>query len=237
MVCIMRLKGYLKETTQPTVKYTTEAVGIAFSKIKKIIEMGGDKFFDIDDKTALMIMRAGFDEIAVKIDIGKKGKGVRKYLAQGEFGGNYGKDYAWKIDMLPGFSKVFKRFVKERDWKNFMSPSKNPLFREMVEMLSHEILHSQQALNSAGAAFDPEIQGITSTYTGNMKEYLKHPLEIETYAQQTAIDMIRKGHSVYIPVIRDLFPPSSKVWKKFVKKHKYYLELLKKQGDIKPWSK
>lgn len=233
----MRLQSYLKEITEPTVKLTTQTVEIAFSKIKKIIEMGGDKFFDIDDKIALQIMKSGFDDVGVKIVQGKKKGGVRKYLAQGEFGGEYGKDYYWKIDLLPGFSKVFKRFAKERDWKNFMSPSKNPLFREMVEMLSHEILHSQQALNSAGAAFDPELQGITTTWSGNMKDYLKHPLEIETYAQQTAIDMIRKGHSVYIPVIRELFPPSSKVWKKFVKKHKYYLELLKKQGDIKPWSK
>ena len=233
----MRLQGYLKETTEPTVKNTIAALKIAFGKIKQIIEMGGDKFFDIDDKIALQIMRAGFDEISVKLEIGKGGKGVRNYLAQGEFGGNYGKDYAWKIEMLPGFSKVFKKFAKERDWKNFMNHQKNPLFREMVEMLSHEILHSQQALNSAGAAFDPEVQGIESTYTGNMKEYLKHPLEIETYAQQTAIDMIRKGHSIYITTMRDLFPTSSKVWKKFVKKHKYYYELLKKQGDIKPFKK
>ena len=233
----MRLTQYLNETTEPTVKLTTESVMIAFKKIKQIIEMGGDKFFDIDDKVALQIMRSGFDEVGVKLVMGKKKGGVRKYLAQGEFGGEYGKDYAWKIDLLPGFSKVFKRFAKERDWKNFLSPSKNPLFREMVEMLSHEILHSQQALNSAGAAFDAKLQGIDSTWTGNMKEYLKHPLEIETYAQQTAIDMIRKGHSVYIPVIRELFPPSSKVWKKFVKKHKYYLELLKKQGDIQPYDK
>ena len=233
----MRLKQYITETTEPTVRQTTEAVAIAFKKMKQIIEMGGDKFFDIDDKVALQIMRSGFDEVGVKLVMGKKKGGVRKYLAQGEFGGEYGKDYAWKIDLLPGFSKVFKRFAKERDWKNFLSPSKNPLFREMVEMLSHEILHSQQALNSAGAAFDANLQGIDSTWTGNMKEYLKHPLEIETYAQQTAIDMIRKGHSVYIPVIRELFPPSSKVWKKFVKKHKYYLELLKKQGDIQPYDK
>jgi len=233
----MRLQSYLNEATEPTVKYTIEALKIAFGKIKQIIEMGGDKFFNINDKEALQIMRSGFDDIHVKLDIGKSGKGVRKYLAQGEFGGNYGADYAWKIELLPGFSKVFKRFAKERDWKNFMNHQKNPLFREMVEMLSHEILHSQQALNSAGAAFDPEVQGISSTYNGNMKDYLKHPLEIETYAQQTAIDMIRKGHSVYIPILRDLFPTSSKVWKRFIKKHKYYYELLKKQGDIKPFKK
>ena len=233
----MRLQIYLNESTEPTVKYTIEALKIAFSKIKQIIEMGGDKFFDIDDKEALQIMRVGFDEVHVKLDIGKSGPGVRKYLADGEFGGNYGKDYVWKIEMLPGFSKVFKKFAKEKDWKNFMNHQKNPLFREMVEMLSHEILHSQQALNSAGKAFDPEVQGISSTYTGNMKEYLAHPLEIETYAQQTAIDMIRKGESVYITVMRDLFPTSSKIWKKFVKKHKYYYELLKKQGDIKPFKK
>jgi hypothetical protein len=234
----MRLRSYLNESTEPTVKNTIEALKIAFSKIKQIIEMGGDKFFDIDDKEALQIMRVGFDIIHVKLDIGGKGsKGVRKYLAQGEFGGEYGKDYVWKIEMLPGFSKVFKKFAKEKSWKNFMNHQKNPLFREMTEMLSHEILHSQQALNSAGAAFDPEVQGLSSTYSGNMKDYLAHPLEIEAYAQQTAIDIIRKGTSIYIPVMRDLFPTSSKVWKKYLKKYKYYLELLKKQGDIKSFKK
>ena len=215
----MRLQGYLKETTEPTVKMTLEALKIAFDHVKKVMEAAGDKLFDIDDETAVYLMQKGFDQVAVKVELGKKMRGgVRKYLAQGEFGGNYGKDYAWLIQMLPGFSKVFKRFAKEKDWKNFTNHNKNPLFREMLEMVSHEILHSQQALNSAGAAFDPELQGIT-------------------YAQQTAIDMIRKGKSVYIPVMRDLFPPSSKVWKKFIKKHKYYYELLKKQGDIVPLKK
>jgi len=234
----MRLQGYLKETTEPTVKMTLEALKIAFDHVKKVMEAAGDKLFDIDDETAVYLMQKGFDQVAVKVELGKKMRGgVRKYLAQGEFGGNYGKDYAWLIQMLPGFSKVFKRFAKEKDWKNFTNHNKNPLFREMLEMVSHEILHSQQALNSAGAAFDPELQGITSTFTGNQKDYLKHPLELEAYAQQTAIDMIRKGKSVYIPVMRDLFPPSSKVWKKFIKKHKYYYELLKKQGDIVPLKK
>jgi hypothetical protein len=233
----MRLKGYLKETTQPTVKMTIDALKIAFGKIKQIIEMGGDKFFDVDDKVALQIMRSGFDEVAVKLEMGKQKGGVRKYLAGGEFGGDYGKDYAWLIKLQPDFSKVFRKFAKERGMKNFMSHTKNPLFREMVELVSHEILHSQQALNSAGAAFDPEVQGITQTYTGNMKDYLKHPIELEAYAQQSAIDAIRKGQSVYIATMRDLFPPKSKIWKRFVKKYQFYMEILKKEGDIKPYKK
>jgi hypothetical protein len=235
MVYKMRLKGYLKETTQPTVKMTIDALTIAFSKIQQI--MGQVNLFDIDDKTAINLLRKGFDDISVKLEMGKQKGGVRKYLAGGEFGGQYGKDYAWLIKLLPDFSKVFRKFAKERGMKNFMSHSKNPLFREFVELVSHEILHSQQALNSAGRAFDPEVQGITSTYTGNMKEYLKNPLEIEPYAQQAAIDAIRKGHSVYIATMRDLFPPKSKVWKKFVKKYKFYMEILKKEGDIKPYKK
>ena len=231
----MRLRHYLNETTQPTVNMTIEALKIAFNKILQI--MGKVNLFDIDDKTAITLLRKGFDDISVKLEMGKQKGGVRKYLAGGQFGGEYGKDYAWLIKLQPGFSKVFRKFAKEKGMKNFMNHSKNPLFREFVELVSHEILHSQQALNSAGKAFDPEVQGITTTYTGNMKEYLSHPIEIEPYAQQAAIDAIRKGHSVYIATMRDLFPPKSKVWKKFVKKYKFYIEILKKEGDIKPYKK
>lgn len=235
MVYKMRLKGYLTETTQPTVKMTIDALKIAFRKILQI--MGQVDLFDIDDKTALTLLRKGFDDISIKLEIVKSKGGVRKYLAGGEFGGDYGKDYAWLIKLLPGFSKVFKKFAKEKGKREFMDHNKNPLFREFVELVSHEILHSQQALNSAGAAFDPELQGISSTYTGNMKEYLKNPLEIEPYAQQAAIDVIRKGGSIYIQTMRELFPIKSKVWKKFVKKYKFYIEILKKEGDIKPYKK
>lgn len=230
----MRLKSYINETTSPTVQYTKEALLLAFKKLQRLIKHFD--LFDIDDKTALNLLIKSFKNLGVKLEMGKRG-GIRKYLSHGEFGGDYGKDLSWLIQLQPGFSKVFKKFAKEKDMKNFLNPNKNPLFRELLDTMSHEVMHADQFINSKTKAFDPDIIGIESTFGGSIEDYLKNPLEIEPYAQQAAIDMIRKGRSYYIGVFRDLFPKNGIVMKKFYKKYQYYLELLKTQGDIQPYNK
>jgi len=231
----MRLEQYILETTQPTIKYTKEALLLVFKKLQRL--MKHFNLFDIDDTTALNLLIKSFKNVGVKLEMGKKAGGVRKYLSHGEFGGNYGKDMPWLIQLQPGFSKVFRRFAKEKDMKNFLSPNKNPLFRELLETMSHEVLHADQYINSKTKAFDPDIIGIESTFSGSIEDYLKNPLEIEPYAQQAAVDMIRKGKSSYIGIFRDLFPKDGIVWRKFLKKYTFYLDILKTQGDIKPYNK
>jgi len=230
----MKLQLYLTEITQPTVKMTTEVLTNVFKIIRSIFERYD--LFDINDDLALRLMKHPFDTAGIKLVMGDK-KGNRKYISSGEFGGNYGGDYAWLIKMKPGFSKVFKRFATSRGWKYLEDPVKNPLFRELVEILSHEILHTQQALGSNGAAFDPEIQKMKSTYSGSYEDYLKHPLEIEAYAQQAAIDTIRKGekNSPVFQAYKEYFPKGSNILKKFLKKYSFYLSALKKEGDIKSY--
>ena len=227
----MRLQRYLTEITDPSVDMAIESLKLVFNNIRGMLT----KFdlFDVDDHLAMKMLKNGFNGIGVKLEMGGK-RGTRKYVVGGEFGGNYGGNYHWLIKMKPGFSEVFKKFATSRGWKYLEDPRRNPLMRELVEILSHEILHTKQALGSGGAAFDPELQGMTSTYTGNMKDYLKNPLEIEPYAQQAAMDTIRKGekNSPILKNYRSLFPSGSKVLKKFLKKYAYYLTILKKEGEI-----
>jgi hypothetical protein len=231
----MRLKRHLKEATEPTVDMATKSLEHVFEKIRSIFSKVD--LFDLDDNLALKILRSGFDNVGVKLEMGRK-KGSRKYIENAEFGGKYGGDYNWLIRMKPGFSKVFKKFATPRGWKLLEDPNKNPLLRELIEVLSHEIIHTKQAIDSSGAAFDPEIQGIDTTFSGNIKDYLKHPLEIEPHAQQAAIDTIRMGadKSPIIKNYKALFPPGSKVMKTFLKKYAFYLTALKAQGDIKPYN-
>lgn len=231
----MKLRKYLKEATEPSVDMATEGIKLVFDNIRKILTHAD--VFDVDDDLALRLLRKGFDEFGVKLEMGGKRGSSRKYVSGAQFGGKYGGDYHWLIQMKPGFSKVFKKFATPRGWKYLTDPSKNPLFRELVEVLSHEIIHTKQALGSGGAAFDPEVQGIEATFTGNVKDYLKHPLEIEPHAQQAAIDTIRMGekNSPTLKNYKTLFPSGSNVLKKFLKKYKFYLDILQKQGDIKSY--
>ena len=231
----MRLTQYLNEITEPTVRYTLENLKKGFERLGKTIQM--KKLYEMDDKQAVKLLAKEFADIGVKIVLGKKAGGVRKYVGHGEFGGDYGKGLIVNIEMQPGFSKVFRRFAKEKSMKNFTNHVKNPIFREMLEVISHEIMHADQFLNSKGSAFDPDLIGIEDTYNGNMEDYLKNPLEIEPYAQQAAIDTIRKGHSFFVFLFKSYFPKNSPVLKKFLKKFIYYLELLKTQGDIQPYDK
>ncbi len=231
---LMRLQQYIIETTKPTVRYTRQALDKVFQKLQKIITQ--TNAFDIDDKLALKMLKIAFKDFGVKLEMGGKG-GVRKYTGEGEFGGDYGEGNAWLIKMQPGFSEVFKRFAKEKSMKNFLNPNKNPLFRELLEIISHEVLHADQYINSKTKAFDPDLHGIESTFGGSMEDYLKNPLEIEPYAQQAAVDMIRKGRSFYIGIFRSYFPKNGYIMKRFFKKYQFYLKILKTQGDIQPYNK
>ena len=119
----MRLKQYLNEKTEPTVKLAIEAVGEAFSDIANIMSKMKGQLFDIDDETALTLLKRVFDRQKVKIELHKSKRGTRKYVADGEFGGEYGGEYVWRIRMLTGFSKVFKKFAKERGMRDFLNPN------------------------------------------------------------------------------------------------------------------
>ena len=231
----MKLKRYLIEITAPSVDMATQVLEVVFKDVRSLLTK--IDAFDIDDHMALKILKTGFDKVGVKLEMGSDLKSVKKYISSAEFGGKYGSDYHWLIKMKPGFSDIFKRFATSKGWKYMENPTKNPLMRELVDTLSHEILHTKQALGSGGAAFDPELQGMQSTYTGNLKDYLKNPIEIEPFAQQAAIDTIRMGekNSPIIKNYKSSFPSGSKTLKKFLKKYSLYLIQLKKEGDITPF--
>ena len=129
----MRLTQYLNEITEPTVRYTLENLKKGFERLGKTIQM--KKLYEMDDKQAVKLLAKEFADIGVKIVLGKKAGGVRKYVGHGEFGGDYGKGLIVNIEMQPGFSKVFRRFAKEKSMKNFTNHVKNPIFREMLEVI------------------------------------------------------------------------------------------------------
>jgi hypothetical protein len=230
----MRLKQYLVEITTPTVKDAIYGLMPIFKRINTVLKKY--KIYNMTDTEAVDILNSAFKEASINVKIAtSKGDRRKKYVSGAEYGGYYGPNINFRVFLKKGFSKVFRRFAKENKLDVFYNPNENPLFREIAEALAHELIHMKQDISSKGKAFELKPGEAESTFTGNIIEYFKHPLEIEAYAQEAAIEMLRRGESNVAGTYKELFNNKSSIYKEFFKKFAYYRKQLEKEGVIKKY--
>lgn len=217
----MRFRRYLTEITKSPFKELAsnmrDDLSGLYDRLKK-------KNWVFTDNELASIMQ---DELAgTRFIIGPRG-GRKKYVTSGEFNANDQK-MPWKIELTQGVSKFFRRFAKEEKKSVFLDVNKNAFIRELLSVMTHEIIHAFQMISSKGKAF---IKPYPKNFTN--VQYFKDPLEIEAWAHDAALELVRTRESEIVSLYMMMFKTQEpKVWKKFMKKVVFYVQDIKKSGII-----
>jgi hypothetical protein len=134
------------------------------------------------------------------------------------------------IEINPKTSDYLRRFAKEKSQKFFFDPKKNQFYKEMFEILTHELVHKAQHMKAGSLeAFGEEV---TDDDTG----YFSRKVEIDSFALQAALQVIHGDRST----IWDLYTQhksdgiiTDKTYKKFMKKVYSNIKELQKLGMTK----
>ena len=124
----------------------------------------------------------------------------------------------------PGFSKYFRRYSLPGEADKFNNVKDNEVFRELSKTLAHELIHIRQVKLSKG-------KSLSILNVGNEKKYFSNTHEIEAFAHDAAIEILRyDGESETYTMYLNIFGKSDKTFKRFAKKLIGFLIQLSETG-------
>lgn len=163
----------------------------------------------------------------IKFDVNKQTSSLGRFLSYAVYDFEYGKII---IEINPKTNEYLRRFAKEKSQKFFFDPKKNQFYKEMFEILTHELVHKAQHIKAGSLeAFGEEV---TDDDTG----YFSRKVEIDSFALQAALEIIHSDRSV----IWDLYSAhkssgiiTDRTYNKFMKKVYSNIKELQKLGMTK----
>jgi len=216
----MRLKRYIIEITDPTIKRARRAIENNMVELYRILSKKG---WNVDTKMVVKIMDGLFKRYNIRFKLDKKGvKSSTQFLTRGYFFTHDGRIEVY-IDDDPKTGKFFRRFAGSDKYDIFFDVGRNAFLRNLLDFLSHEIIHREQ-LNKAGISF---INSFNITDDSAGEDYLSDHFEIEAFAQDAAIQIVRGKSPTIMKIYFDYFDIKDSTMKKFLKKVTQYVAKLK----------
>lgn len=212
----MKLKKYiLKEITDPTIEKAKKVIEYNIPKLYNILSK---KSFNISNNVLVNILNNLFKNNNIKFKLVPIGTKKRyRYIVAGYMFIDGRIEIEISNNKKTG--KFFRRFAQENKKESFFSIEKNAFLQELLSIISHEMIHIEQYKKSGTKGW---------LETGETEaEYLADPQELEAYAQDAAIEIIRRGKSHTIKRYFASFTIKDAILRKFLKKTAYYCGKLK----------
>jgi len=210
-----------------------EARADAYSKGKKITKLIMDKFFSKLQKKSFVY--ATMDDLVfdlnqvspkmIKFDTKMSKRNLGMYISGGIFDWDTKKIH---IHLTNKLNDYLRRFAREDKQSNYFDVKKNMFYKELLEVLSHEIVHTFQYQ----VAHLKPFEQITPDDMGG---YLSRQVEIDAYALHAAIQIINSDRSSIWDSYEKFYSNGDidkKQYKKFVKKVYANIREIKKLGLI-----
>lgn len=211
----MKLKRYIKEITDPTVEKAKKVIEYNIPKLYNILFK---KSFNISTHAFVGILNNLFKNNKIKFELAPVGIRKRyRYIVAGYMF----IDGRIQIDICnnKNTGKFFRRFAQEGKKDDFFNIERNEFFKELLSILSHEMIHIEQFKKAGKKGWLESGE--------SEKEYLGDPQELEAHAQDAAIEIIRRGTSYTIERYFASFTMKDAILRKFLKKTAYYCVKLK----------
>ena len=148
---------------------------------------------------------------------------IREYVDSATFFEDAGIEIFLRPETIKYLKKI--RFSKEDYMLRWIDPRKNMFVEELIQVLSHELLHRKQW--ELGMEDDPR-----DSYGKEDWEYLSVHTEIQTHAQDTARCIVycksKTWQRFYVDMYRHVFGNDSPEFKKFMTWIYKFVETMRK---------
>ena len=207
------------EMTNPTIKRARKVIENNLVELYRILSK---KSWNVDTKMVVKIMDGLFKRYKIRFILDKKGRSkYTQFLTRAYF-----FSYDGHIDIYvnndPKTGKFFRRFVGPDKYDTFFNVEQNAFLRNLLDFLSHEIIHIEQ-LKKAGMSFINSLNPDDAI----ADDYLSDHFELEAYAQDAAIQIMRGVPPTIMKIYYNHFDLDNPVMKKFLKKVSQYISKLK----------
>lgn len=221
----MRWSNYLVESTE--FEMVVKDIQPKMKDLYRVLKKNG---FQMSDKDIAIYLSSAFRKKGIRFEKGPSSGNHWNPLIDGA---GIEEDLSIIIEYVPGYSNYFKRFAKENKFNEFFDIAKNQFFRGVAEVLAHEYRHKFQSLVSGNKSFG---QTFLPTEIGFVN-YRKQKHEIDAFALQSAIQLLRTGKSQISDQYKEEFEKEDKkVWQRFAKKLKSNISKIKKM-DLEKYIK
>jgi hypothetical protein len=221
-------------------RYLTEAVKPQSMKAVKITMNGWNEFLSMMEKAIegkKPVGRAALESFLTtayspwNIEFEKTSKGQEKEQIEGfskhkyVLGGQLDKKGKIYLQIVPQTANIMYS-IAIRDGIHALTQT--PLFDEIRNILSHELVHREQWKKAGDKFFPPEGKF-------NFYQYFADPQEIAAFAQQAAGDKWLRKDSDIKDLYTQTYGTKNKVYKKFMRIYKETLDNIKR-GKVDPES-
>lgn len=221
----MRLSNYITEQHAANAyKEAIKNTEIIMYGLYRALEKRG---FDLENNDNLIRILNGVSESITPVEFSsrtERGK-LGKFIVKAQFvprkGGKINKKFI-EIEIDDNTFKYFRRFAREEKKKLYFDMNKNQFARELIDLLSHEIVHKMQYMINRGRDMFVDTTHIT--------DYLADRSEIDAFSVQAAIQLETTGRSFvwkYLKKATENDDMHISNWQRFVKKVSKYREEIK----------
>jgi hypothetical protein len=215
----MRLKQYITEMTKPSINVIRDIIE---KKLHWMYKNFQRKNWNIKDKDVVNILSKMFEDdkrlfVRFYIDNDKKRTSIGKYIHIAQI---Y-EDGSMTVGLRKDVGKFFRRFTRDDKQEIFFDINRNAFIRELFDTFIHEKLHYRQQIASK--------VGLVATIGLENEDYFSDPFELEAFAQDAAVELLRYGQggkifNIYSTLFGTIdkddinYRKYNKTWKIFLKK-------------------
>jgi hypothetical protein len=211
---VARLNRYITEITRLKDR---EAKRIVLSKLSKLEKLLDKQDWNLDADLLATIMLITYEKDDITFGIGKK--------TDIEISKQEGRDFILGAgtSVGGGITVYINGEIKIRNKENLKN---SKLIKELIEVLSHELVHREQWLKSkdkmlGDKGFDPDM---------SMRKYLSLKFEIEAHAHDAAVKLHNREEAPELEVYK-VFGTKHPVYKRFMKKVFQFRKELEKRDE------
>jgi hypothetical protein len=186
--------------------------------------------WNVNDDMLIKILNGTFNRYNIIFfpSTSKKSQKIKKYISDAKawiITDTEKKEtkYIVEIRVVKDFSNYFRRFAG--NVSKFYKIKENQFLKDLLDLLSHEIVHIKQASKS-GKKFVQSQKPEDYSYDDT---YLAIPEELDAFAYQAAIEVLRtgklEGSEVYKRYAKT-FEKNDPIFKKFMKRLFKYIETM-----------
>lgn len=219
----MRLQKYINELTNPTVTQSAKIINNRLGEVGRLLRKNKWK---ITDDNLIKMLNGVFKKDGMMFSMDKRNaRAVAGFVTRAFVWPNPYMPILFKIKK--GSGSFFKRYARPDKVENFFKLEFNKFFRDLHNVLSHELIHVTQDIvsrskSSKDAEDGEDIYGSEET----AEEYFSNPQEIEAFAQDTVIQLMTLGKSTVMNQYQEHFTTKDKVYRRYLKKVYQYMQAI-----------
>ena len=186
--------------------------------------------WNVNDDMLIKILNGTFNRynIAFFPSTFKKNQKIKKYISDAKAWiitdpEKRETKYFVEVRVVKDFSRYFRRFAG--NVSKFYKIKDNQFLKDLLDLLSHEVVHIKQASKSG----DKFSQNRKESDYENDFTYLSIPDELDAFAYQAAIEVLRTGKlegSTTYKRYTNVFEKDHPTFKKFMKRLLKYIETM-----------